>query len=153
MKIVEVLFKLGLLVVRNVKIWTGCQLRIMVSRPFKSRRWCSVSACRSPKGIAYFPFPKENSLAIKWFKACRRKPDDGPLCRKTSRVCELHFEPNSYSRGFQWKQGLPLRRVLHGSAIPTLYLDGCFTSPAQKKPLSINLLRLAENVTQNRRGL
>ena len=139
---------------RNVKIWTGClgggQLRIMVSRPFKSRRWCSVSACRSPKGIAYFPFPKENSLAIKWFKACRRKPDDGPICRKTARVCELHFEPSSYSRAIQWKEGLPLRRVLHGSAIPTLYLDGCFTLPAQKKTLSSNLLRLAENVTQNR---
>ena len=81
---------------------------------------CSVATCKSPEGKSYFCFPKDVTRQKTWLNNCFR---EDYVNDKTARICEIHFEEKYFERDFQNElMGLPVRRKLSVSAIPTLHL-------------------------------
>ena len=83
-------------------------------------RVCAIATCKSPVDKAYFSFPKETTRQKTWLDNCFRGDN---VNVKTARICEIHFAEEYFDRDFQNELlGLPVRRRLSVSAIPTLNL-------------------------------
>jgi len=88
---------------------------------------CAVAVCKSRKteSIIFHRFPKDTVRQKQWAHACKR--DDRLLNPQTALVCSLHFQPSDYERDLPNELlGLPVRKRLKKSAVPTLklhYLD------------------------------
>ena len=81
---------------------------------------CAVAFCISPDGKAYFSFPRDATRQKTWLDNCFRADF---VNVKTARICEIHFPEEYFERDFKHELlGLPLRRKLSVSAIPTLHL-------------------------------
>ena len=81
---------------------------------------CAIATCSSPNDITYFSFPKEDERQKVWLEKCHRSD---PVNIKNARICEIHFSEEYFMRDFQHELlGLPLRRRLSLSAIPSLHI-------------------------------
>ena len=100
---------------------------------------CSVANCPSPNNVTYHNFPRsgnstKNTIKItieeqkelwaKWIEACNKKTPVNPL---TSMICSNHFDKDAYERDLRNELlGLPLRKILKATALPTLQLGKVF---------------------------
>ena len=99
--------------------------RKMEKNKFKT---CAVSSCCSPNGIMYFCFPKDSDIQQKWVRKCR---SNKTFNVKNAKICESHFSEDSFARDLKGELlGLPLKRKLLSSAIPTLNLP-CDILPSE----------------------
>ncbi|CAG9763743.1 unnamed protein product [Ceutorhynchus assimilis] len=91
---------------------------------------CAVASCSSNRinlkkegiQLIFHSFPKvtDDEGRKEWVKRCNRDK----LNPNTSTICSLHFQPSDYERDLQSELlGLPSRKVLKKTAVPTLYLD------------------------------
>ncbi|CAH1111454.1 unnamed protein product [Psylliodes chrysocephalus] len=95
---------------------------------------CAIASCKSNRltlmkagvKLIFHSFPKQNdsvsnTIKKEWIKRCKRETKFNPL---TATICSLHFTPDDYKRDLQNELlGLPLRRVLQKTAVPTLNLN------------------------------
>ncbi|GAB6022415.1 hypothetical protein CHUAL_006532 [Chamberlinius hualienensis] len=87
---------------------------------------CAVSTCknngRKTTNVIYHRFPKDIALQQLWVKCCKRADTVNPVHAK---VCSIHFGPEDYVRDLKNELlGLPLRKRLITSAVPSLHMPG-----------------------------
>lgn len=92
-------------------------------------RRCAVAVCKNSRvktklvnpDIKYHEFPFGNDLVLQeWIRSCRRADEWNPA---TSQICSVHFTSGDYERDLEHELlGLPVRRHLKKSAVPTLLL-------------------------------
>ena len=88
-------------------------------KKFRNHHKCSVISCTSPIAQSYHSFPTDPVMANKWLIASGNKKAN----IKTARICGKHFEESAYKNHLKAKLlGIPLRKLLDVSALPTLYL-------------------------------
>ena len=98
---------------------------------------CAVSMCPSPSGVTYFSFPKDRQEI--WLNKCMIS-DFKKLNMKNVSICESHFSEDCFIRDFQNElMGLPVRRLLSSSAVPSLYLP--YEEPPSQSDRELELRR------------
>ncbi|XP_030766331.1 uncharacterized protein LOC115890293 [Sitophilus oryzae] len=107
-------------------------------------RRCAVFSCnnsafatkRSKLDIIYHNFPKAKNPVSKntlkeWVLRCRRADNFNPA---NSSICSIHFKDTDYDRDLRNELlGLPVRKLLKKSAIPTLNLPGQEDQPISER--------------------
>ena len=101
---------------------------------------CAISTCVNPNNVKYFKFPKDSDRRKLWLDKCCR----ADLVNVSSaKICEIHFTEDSFDRHLEHELlGLPLRRKLSSSAVPSLHLG--FKEPVIK--LSLELFNLLPRI-------
>ena len=104
--------------------------------------YCIVPGCvnRSKKvieGVHFHQLPAKNPVLMeKWMNNITLLPYykfKRLAARKSSRICSLHFTPDSYVRNLKSELlGLKPPPLLKGDAIPTIFQTGPSPSPMQK---------------------
>ncbi|XP_031333557.1 uncharacterized protein LOC116163654 [Photinus pyralis] len=100
---------------------------------------CAIYGCNNNvitvkklgKDIKFYAFPKgknlvTNTIRLEWINRCKRDDKFNP---NTHYICSVHFNKLSYERDMQNELlGLPLRRILKSTAVPTLHLPNTKSS-------------------------
>ena len=76
---------------------------------------CSVKTCKSPNGIKYFSFPKDEQLQMTWLEVLNLKEDfeKNGFKIKNAKVCSSHFSKDAFEDSFGYKT-----KTLKKNAIP-----------------------------------
>lgn len=118
---------------------------------------CAVTNCNvnnKGKGFTlkkqFFRFPKDENVCSIWVNVCKRADT---FNIKTSRICSLHFDKDSYVRNLKYELlgGTPIKqRLLKPNGIPTLNLPmEKLVNPERKKRLmKRNQRKLVEKILE-----
>lgn len=96
---------------------------------------CAVYGCKNNHAlvkangfsILFHRFPKpvdtvSKAIRSDWINKCNR--DDEKFNPNNSRICSIHFKDIDYKRDLQNELlGLPIKKLLKKTAVPTLYLE------------------------------
>ncbi|KAK5646016.1 hypothetical protein RI129_004480 [Pyrocoelia pectoralis] len=94
---------------------------------------CAVYGCNNNlltikkrgENVIFHAFPKKknfvnNTIRLEWINRCKRADKFNP---DTHKICSVHFCEQSYERDMQNELlGLPLKKKLKSTAVPTLHL-------------------------------
>ena len=92
-----------------------CHIFIMVKR-------CVIQFCSNSNktGHTMHKLPKDANLRRQWIKFLQVKRADFVEPTKHSAICNIHFCPDCYEKGFMVEMGLRKQSLLLSGAVPTI---------------------------------
>ncbi|GBN57108.1 hypothetical protein AVEN_200333-1 [Araneus ventricosus] len=84
---------------------------------------------RKSNGKSFHPFPKDENLCKQWLFNCKRRHH---VNTKYARLCSDHFYSDDYEHDMRNIFGLPQRRILKNTAVPSRNINEVSESPELK---------------------